>query len=94
MMRESFEAEPPGISSGVLLEGCAPYLWRAQAQDGTLLLLLSLYGTPWGLGKQRSTRNTMLPGETYINKIQTCFLASKDGVHFTGRITYCGHRRA
>lgn len=71
--------------AGVLLEGTAPYLWRVRRlRDGTVVLLLSLYGTPWGEGKPRATRNTMLPGETYINKIQTCFLASADGAHFTG----------
>jgi len=85
MMRESLDGGSTWRKLGILLEGCAPYLWRARKlKDGTLLLLLSLYGTPWGLGKPRMTRNTMLPGETYINKIQTCFLASKDGVHFSG----------
>lgn len=84
-MRESLDGGSTWRELGVLLEGCAPYLWRARRlKDGTLLLLLSLYGTPWGLGQPRSTRNTMLPGETYINKIQTCFLASKDGINFTG----------
>ena len=68
-----------------LLEGTAPYLWRTRTlRDGTILLLLSLYGTPWGTGRPRATRNTMLPGETYLSKIQTCFLASDDGLHFTG----------
>jgi hypothetical protein len=84
-MRESLDGGTTWREIGVLLEGCAPYLWRARRlKDGTLLLLLSLYGTPWGLGQTRTTRNTMLPGETYINKIQTCFLASSDGVNFTG----------
>lgn len=84
-MRESRDGGTTWREIGVLLEGCAPYLWRARRlKDGTLLLLLSLYGTPWGAGRSRATRNTMLPGETYINKIQTCFLASRDGVHFTG----------
>ncbi len=68
-----------------LLDGTAPYLWRVRTlRDGTILLLLSLYGTPWGEGKARTTRNTMLPGETYQNKIQTCFLSGTDGVHFSG----------
>ncbi len=84
-MRESLDGGSTWREIGVLLEGSAPYLWRARRlKDGTLLLLTCLYGTPWGLGQPRSTRNTMLPGETYINKIQTCFLASKDGVNFTG----------
>lgn len=84
-MRESTDGGSTWREIGMLLEGSAPYLWRARRlRDGTLLLLLSLYGSPWGEGRERATRNTMLPGETYINKIQTCFLASKDGVHFTG----------
>lgn len=84
-MRESTDGGTTWREFGTLLEGSAPYLWRARRlRDGTLLLLLSLYGTPWGEGRERATRNTMLPGETYINKIQTCFLASRDGVHFTG----------
>jgi hypothetical protein len=84
-VRESLDGGSTWREIGTLLEGCAPYLWRARRlKDGTLLLLTCLYGTPWGLGKERTTRNTMLPGETYINKIQTCFLASRDGVHFTG----------
>ena len=84
-MRESLDGGSTWREIGTLLEGCAPYLWRARRlKDGTLLLLTCLYGTPWGLGKPRTTRNTMLPGETYINKIQTCFLASRDGVNFTG----------
>ena len=84
-MRESLDGGSTWREIGTLLEGCAPYLWRARRlKDGTLLLLTCMYGTPWGLGKERTTRNTMLPGETYINKIQTCFLASRDGVNFTG----------
>jgi hypothetical protein len=68
-----------------LLEGCAPYLWRSRRlSDGTIILLASLYGTPWGLGKERTTRNTMLPGETYIHKIQTFFMTSRDGRSFDG----------
>ena len=68
-----------------LLEGCAPYLWRARRlKDGTIILLGSLYGTPWGPGRIRATRNTMLPGESYINKIQTFFMTSKDGYTYDG----------
>ena len=67
-----------------LLEGNAPYLWRVRTlKNGEILLLASFYGTPWGPEKDRPTRNTMLPGETYINKIQTFFLTSPDGVHFS-----------
>ncbi|MEG0492134.1 MAG: sialidase family protein [Clostridia bacterium] len=68
-----------------LLPGTAPYLWRVRRlRDGTVLVLASLYGTPWGIGRERATRNTMLPGETYLTKIQTFFMTTRDGVHFTG----------
>ena len=68
-----------------LLEGCAVYLWRLRRlRDGSLLVLASFYGTPWGIGCERATRNTMLPGETYLNKIQTFFLHSTDGRSFSG----------
>ncbi len=67
-----------------LLQGTSPYLWRVRRlEDGTLVVLASLYGTPWGPGKERTTRNTMLPGETYQNKIQPFFLTSTDGYHFS-----------
>ncbi|MDR1692912.1 MAG: glycoside hydrolase [Oscillospiraceae bacterium] len=62
-----------------LLEDTAPYLWRTRKlKDGTVLLLTCLYGTPWGKGRARTTRNTILPGESYIAKTITCFLASSD----------------
>ena len=49
-----------------LLEGCAPYLWRVRRlKSGEIIVLASLYGTPWGPGRERATRNTMLPGESY-----------------------------
>ena len=84
-VRKSTDGGTTWTECARLLEGTAPYLWRARTlRDGTVLLLLSLYGTPWGEGRARATRNTMLPGETYQNKIQTCFLASADGIHFTG----------
>ncbi len=68
-----------------LLEGCAVYLWRLRKlRDGSVLVLASLYGTPWGLGKERATRNTMLPEETPLSKIQTFFLHSYDKVHYSG----------
>lgn len=68
-----------------LLEGCAPYLWRVRRlRDGTIVLCASLYGTPWGEGRPRATRNTMLPGETYLNKIQTFFMTSADGETWSG----------
>ncbi len=73
------------------MDGCAPaagrhcaLLWRVRClRDGTLVVLASLYGTPWGPGRERATRNTMLPGETYQSKIQPFFLTSRDGREFS-----------
>lgn len=69
-----------------LLKGTAPYLWRMRKlSDGTVLLLTCLYGTPWGQGRPRVTRNTILPGESYIAKTIPCFLATEDqGKTWTG----------
>lgn len=80
------ESRDGGSSWNILrfyLQGTAPYLWRVRRlKDGTVILLASLYGTPWGEGKERGTRNTMLPDETYTGKILTFFAASRDGIHF------------
>lgn len=85
LVRESRDGGSTWQTTGKLLEGCAPYLWRIRRlRDGSFLLLASLYGTPWGEGLPRATRNTMLPGETYLNKIQTFLLHSRDGVYFSG----------
>lgn len=85
LVRESQDGGSTWETRDVLLRGCAPYLWRLRRlRDGSLLLLASLYGTPWGLGRPRPTRNTMLPGETYLNKIQTFLLHSRDGLRYTG----------
>src|SRR5699024_6183934 len=68
-----------------LLEGCAPYLWRVRRlKSGEIIVLASLYGTPWGPGRERATRNTMLPGESYESKIQTFFLTTRDGREYSG----------
>ncbi|MBQ6382019.1 MAG: hypothetical protein IJJ42_00275 [Clostridia bacterium] len=68
-----------------LLQGNVPYMWRVRTlRDGTILLLLSLQGSPWGAGRERSTRHTALPGETQLNRIQACFMTTRDGVHFSG----------
>ncbi len=79
-IRESLDGGNSWRTVNRLLEGCSPYMWRVrQLKDGTIVIGASLYGTPWGPGKERNTRNTMLPGETYLNKIQTFFMCSKDG---------------
>lgn len=79
-VRESYDGGTTWLELPRLLEGCAPYLWRVrQLKDGTIVVCASLYGTPWGEGEERTTRNTMLPGESYLNKIQTFFMTSKDG---------------
>lgn len=84
-VRESVDGGSTWRETTRLLEGCAVYLWRLRRlRDGSFLVLASFYGTPWGLGKERQTRNTVLPGETYLNKIQTFFLHSEDGRSFTG----------
>lgn len=68
-----------------LLEGTAPYLWRVRRlRDGTIVILASLYGTPWGQDEERVTRNTMLPGESYLSKIQPFFITTKDGINYSG----------
>lgn len=85
LVRESRDGGTTWRTTEKLLAGCAPYLWRIRRlRDGSFLLLASLYGTPWGDGLPRATRNTMLPGETYLNKIQTFLLHSRDGVHYSG----------
>lgn len=84
-VRESTDGGTSWTPVTRLLEGNAPYLWRVRRlADGTIVVLACLYGTPWGLGRARATRNTMLPGESYIAKIQTFFLTSVDGRTFTG----------
>lgn len=85
LVRESRDGGTTWRTTDRLLEGCAPYLWRIRRlRDGSFLLLASMYGTPWGKGLPRATRNTMLPGETYLNKIQTFLLHSRDGVRYSG----------
>lgn len=84
-VRESHDGGSTWTHVTTVLEGEAPYLWRVRRMsDGTYVILASLYGTPWGLGRDRATRNTMLPGETYIGKIQPLFLTTRDGRTFTG----------
>ena len=67
-----------------LLAGNMPYMWRVRTlRDGTVLLLLSLQGSPWGAGRERGTRHTSLPGETPLNRIQACFMTTRDGESFS-----------
>ena len=85
LVRESLDGGASWNPVSHLLPDTAPYLWRVRRlADGTIVVLACLYGTPWGKGKDRGTRNTMLPGESYLNKIQTFFLTSRDGVSFSG----------
>lgn len=68
-----------------MLPGTAPYIWRTRRlKDGTIVLLASFFGTPWGPGKLRATRTASLPDETGITKIQTFFMTTTDGVHYSG----------
>ncbi|MEG2020674.1 MAG: hypothetical protein RR087_02805, partial [Oscillospiraceae bacterium] len=84
-VRESFDGGNTWHRVTKLLSGTAPYLWRSRRlKDGTVILLASFYGTVWGEGQERSTRNTMLPNETYLNKIQTFFMTTKNGHDFSG----------
>lgn len=84
-VRESLDGGATWVERGRLLEGCAPYLWRVRKlPSGKILLLASLYGTPWGPGRERPTRNTTLPEEDYVGKIQTFFMESRDGIAFSG----------
>lgn len=67
-----------------LFRGCSVYMWRARRLlDGTIVLLASFYGTVWGPGQYRATRNTSLPHETYQSKIQTFFVTSTDGLSYS-----------
>lgn len=84
LVRESQDGGNTWSDIRRLLSGTAPYLWRVRRlRNGTIVVLASLYGTPWGIGQLRPTRNTMLPGETYLNKIQPFFMTSRDGRGFS-----------
>ena len=84
-IRESSDGGSTWKPVARLLEGCSPYLWRVRRlRDGSVIVLASLYGTVWGPGRERATRNTMLPGETYLSKIQTFFLRTRDGYVYDG----------
>ena len=84
-LRESTDGGSTWTTLPPLLPGTSCYVWRVRRlADQTIVVLASLYGTPWGKDKPRATRNTMFPGETYLNKIQTFFLTSTDGREFSG----------
>ena len=84
VIRESVDGGNTWRNVRELLSGTSPYLWRVRRlRDGTVVLLASLYGTPWGEGNARPTRNTLLPGETALGKILPFFMTSPDGVSFS-----------
>ncbi len=67
-----------------ILKGNTPYMWRVRTlRDGTVVLLLSLQGSPWGVERERQTRHTAFPGETMLNRVQACFITTRDGMHFS-----------
>lgn len=83
-VRESLDGGNTWKPIRKLLEGCATYLWRTRRmKDGSWVIIASFFGTPWGPGKARSTRTSSLPNETGITKIQTFFLTTRDGIHFS-----------
>ncbi|MBN9190602.1 MAG: hypothetical protein J0I62_19220, partial [Microbacterium sp.] len=83
-VRESSDGGTTWTSRPPILRGTSPYLWRTRRlSDGTHIILASFYGTPWGADQERPTRNTMFPGETYLGKIQTFFLTTRDGREFS-----------
>ena len=84
-VRESTDGGTTWTQLPPLLPGTSCYIWRVRRlADQTIIILASFYGTPWGKDQERATRNTMFPGETYLSKIQTFFLASTDGRTFSG----------
>lgn len=84
LVRESLDGGSTWTPIRKLLDGYATYLWRARRlKDGTWVILASFFGTPWGPGMLRCTRTTSLPNETGVSKIQTFFLTTTDGYHFS-----------
>lgn len=84
LVRESTDGGNTWKEIRKLFQGSAPYVWRVRRlRDGTVVLLTSFYGTPWGPGQRRTTRNTHFPYETYFSKTQTFFVTTKDGYHYS-----------
>ena len=81
-VRESLDGGTTWVERGRLLEGCAPYLWRVRKLPSgeKFCCLPPCTVTPWGPGRARPTRNTTLPEEDYVGKIQTFFM-EKPGRH-------------
>lgn len=83
-VQESEDGGATWINERRILRGNVPYMWRVRTlRDGTVILLLSLQGSPWGMGRDRATRHTNFPGETPLNRIQACFMTTRDGRHFS-----------
>ncbi len=83
-VQESSDGGSTWTNERRILRNCVPYMWRVRTlRDGTIILLLSLHGSPWGVGRERATRHTYFPGETTLNRIQACFITTRDGVHFS-----------
>ncbi len=85
LVRESADGGATWRDVRTLLPGQSVYMWRARRlRGGTVILLASLYGTPWGAGCARAARNALLPGETELTRIQAFFMTTEDGVRFSG----------
>lgn len=83
-VQESWDGGSTWMGEKRILRGNMPYQWRMRTlKDGTILLLISLQGSPWGEGRDRATRHTCFPGETPLNRIQACFLTTRDGKNFS-----------
>lgn len=84
LIRESIDGGNTWREVRRMLKGTAPYLWRVRRlKSGTVVLLASFYGTPWGKKCVRPTRNTRLPGETSLGRILSFFMTSEDGIRFS-----------
>lgn len=83
-VRESEDGGATWRDVRTLLPDQSVYMWRARRlRGGTIILLASLYGTPWGANSARPARNALLPGETELTRVQAFFLTTEDGVRFS-----------